>query len=185
MDAGLRMHPERTPNPHSVKWVLGTEVLRGGAFASFDRVVGPDISPLATCLFEVSGVTGVLLGPDFVTVSKQEDRAWAELAPPIGDAIKLWAASGEPALGDTYTPESQPDGDEVISRIRAVLEEEIGPYVAQDGGEVAFVGFSEGVVQVHLRGACAGCPSSSVTLKLGIEARLREEVPEVHSVVAV
>jgi len=179
------MHPERTPNPHSVKWVLGRKVTADGGIVSFEEPVDADVSPLAARLFDVSGVAGVLLGPDFVTVSKREELAWSELAKPIGAVIEQWHLQSEPALGEAYTPPARAEGDEVVARIRAVLDDEIAPYVAQDGGEVWFAGFDEGVVRVHLRGACAGCPSSSVTLKLGIEARLREEVPEVQSVEAV
>ena len=178
------MHTERTPNPHSVKWVVSRAVVPETGTASFTEAPALEESPLAARLFGVVGVRSVFLGPDFVTVSKAEDREWTELAPGIVAEIKAWAAAGEPALGPTWRPADAAAGGEVVRRIREILERDIRPYVVQDGGEIAFAGFEAGVVQVHLRGACAGCPSSTVTLKMGIEARLKQEIPEVEAVVA-
>ena len=121
--------------------------------------------------------------PDAV-LTKNEAAEWTELAPPIVEAIKAWASSGESALGPAYEPPDEGDASEVVGRIKQILEEEIRPYVAQDGGEITFAGFHDGIVEVVLQGACAGCPSSTITLKMGIEARLKEEIPEVRSVVA-
>ncbi len=185
MDIGFRMHAERTPNPDSVKWVLSQFVVENGTCVSFASPVASDVSPLAARLFAVEGVTAVFLGPDFVTVSKRQELAWADLAEPIVEGIKAWVAAEEPAVGESYEAERLVDDGGIVARIRRILEDEIRPQVAMDGGDVVFAGFSDGVVQVYLRGACAGCPSSSVTLKMGIEARLRQEIPEIHSVVAV
>ena len=187
MDLGFRMHAERTPNPNSVKWVLGQPVAAaGGGFASanFPEAPSAAVSPLACRLFEVDGVEAVFLGPDFVTVSKRAELEWTDLAPPIVAALKAWAKSGEPALGTAYEQPDVGDQGEVVSRIREILQHDIQPYVAQDGGEITFAGYRDGVVEVYLRGACAGCPSSTITLKMGIEARLKEEIPEVTSVIA-
>jgi Fe-S cluster biogenesis protein NfuA len=178
------MHAERTPNPHSVKWVVSRPVVPAPGSASFLEAPAIEESPLAARLFGVPGVSGVFLGPDFVTVSKAEDREWTELAPAIVAEIKAWATADEAALGPAWRPADPAEGGEVVRRIREILELEIRPYVVQDGGEIAFAGFEAGVVQVHLRGACAGCPSSTVTLKMGIEARLKQELPEVEAVVA-
>ena len=183
MDLGFRMHAERTPNPNSIKWVLSAPVIQEGS-AYFDSPPGRDTSPLAADLFAVAGVTGAFLGHQFVTVTKRDDLEWADLAEPIVAAIKAWVGGGEEALGEAYTPPDRSDEDEVVTRIRAILERDIRPYVAQDGGEITFAGFADGVVEVYLQGACAGCPSSTVTLKMGIEARLKEEIPEVEAVVA-
>lgn len=187
MDLGFRMHAERTPNPNSVKWVLGQPVVEPGralGAVSFTSAPGKDLSPLAAGLFEVEGVLSVLLGPDFVTVSKEADREWTDLAPPIVAHIKEWAGSEQDALGPAWQAPEPGDEGETIARIRQVIEEDVQPYVAMDGGEITFAGFRDGVVEVYLRGACAGCPSSTITLKVGIEARLKEEIPEVLSVVA-
>ena len=188
MSLGFRMHAERTPNPHSVKWVLGQAVVPTGlgvASVSFEEAPEPDVSPLASRLFEVEGVVSLLLGPDFVSVGKDPERDWAALAPPIVAGIKAWAADGAPALGDAWEAPEAADEGEVVAKIRHVIEHDVQPYVAMDGGEILFAGYRDGVVEVYLRGACAGCPSSTITLKTGIEARLKEEIPEVQAVVAV
>ena len=187
MSLGFRMHAERTPNPHSVKWVLGQPVVArdlGVGSVAFAEPPEAGVSPLAARLFAVEGVVSVLLGPDFVTVSKRPECEWTDLAQPIVAGIKEWAGSGEAALGPAWEPPDLGDQSEIVSRIRKVIEQDVQPYVAMDGGEIAFAGFHDGVVEVYLRGACAGCPSSTMTLKLGIEARLKEEVPQVLSVVA-
>jgi Fe-S cluster biogenesis protein NfuA len=182
---GFRMHAERTPNPNSIKWVLGEPIAPAGTAASFPEPVGPEVSPLAAQLFAVRGVTGVFLAPGFITVSKTEGADWMELAEPLVETIKAFVASGEAALGPAYEPgAAAPEGD-VVDRIRRVLEDEVRPAVAMDGGDVVFAGYSDGVVEVHLQGSCAGCPSSTATLRFGIEQRLREVVPEVQKVVSV
>lgn len=178
------MHAERTPNPNSIKWVLGQKVAEGVSSASFGGEVAKDVSPLASAILVVDGVESVFLGPTFVTVTKAEDGEWTELAAPIVAEIKAWAATGEPALGPAFVPPETTDDDEVVAKIREILERDVRPYVESDGGEISFAGFHDGVVEVVLQGACAGCPSSSITLKMGIEARLKEEIPQVESVVA-
>lgn len=185
MDADLRMHAERTPNPHSIKWVLNRPLAEEPGGVSFAEPVDADVSPIAGRLFAVAQVTGIFLGPDFVTVSKDAEAEWTDLAPSVVAALKDWASAGEPALGPGWKPPERADEDDTVRRIREILENEVRPYVERDGGEIVFAGFSDGVVQVSLRGACAGCPSSTITLKLAIEGRLKEAIPEVHSVVAV
>ncbi len=187
MSLGFRMHAERTPNPNSVKWVLGQPVVPPGlgvATTNFEEAPSADVSPLAARVFEVEGVVSVLLGPDFVTASKRPESEWTDLAPGIVAGIKAWAGEAEPALGEAWQPPQLADEDEIIAKIRKVIEQDVQPYVAMDGGEIAFAGYRDGTVEVYLRGACAGCPSSTITLKMGIEARLKEEVPEVQAVVA-
>jgi len=187
MDLGFRMHAERTPNPNSVKWVLAqgvTDRAAGVVTAGFSEAPPAEVSPLASQLFEVDGVTSVLLGPDFVTVSKRPELEWTDLAPSIVADIKAWAGIGAAALGPEFRAPEPDDPSGLVARIREILEQDIAPYVAQDGGEISFAGYRDGVVEVYLRGACAGCPSSTVTLKMGIEARLKEEIPEIDSVVA-
>jgi Fe-S cluster biogenesis protein NfuA len=214
MDLGFRMHAERTPNPNSIKWVLGQAVAGDLGSASFGgeaapasesslpgeaslsgqaegRVAGPtaegvdvEVSPLAAAILAVEGVIGVYLGPTFITVTKTESAEWTDLAAPIVAGIKAWAATGEPALGPAYEPPKSGDSDEIADKIRMILERDVRPYVEQDGGEISFAGYRDGIVEVVLQGACAGCPSSSITLKMGIEARLKDEIPEIKSVVA-
>jgi len=185
MDLGLQMHAERTPNPHSIKWVLDQGLVQPGVTAHFAGPVAEAVSPLAGRLFGIEGVVGVFLAPNFVTVTKREDREWTDLAQPVVDAIKEFVASGREALGPDFEPEDGPPQGEVVDRIRQILENEVRPAVAMDGGDVLFAGYHDGVVGVVLQGSCVGCPSSTATLRLGIEARLREEVPEVTRVVQV
>ncbi len=184
MDLGFRMHAERTPNPNSIKWVLGQAIADVVASASFAQGVSEAVSPLAAPLVAIDGVSGVLLGPNFVTVTKREEAEWTALAAPIVAAIKAWAASGAPALGPAFEPPRAEEDDAIVAKIRTILERDVRPYVEADGGEIRFAGYHDGIVEVVLQGACSGCPSSSITLKMGIEARLKDEIPEVRSVVA-
>jgi Fe-S cluster biogenesis protein NfuA len=182
---GFRMHAERTPNPNSIKWVLGEPIAPAGVSAHFDAPVEGAVSPLAERLFAVRGVVGVFFAASFVTVTKIEAVEWTDLAQPLVDALKAHIASGEPALGPDYEGQADLGEDDVTVRIRRILEEEVRPAVAMDGGDVIFAGYRDGVVEVHLQGACVGCPSSTATLRFGIEARLREQIPEVEKVVSV
>ena len=185
LDLDFRMHAERTPNPQSIKWVLSREILPRGVTANFREPVGANVSPLAASLFAVDGVVGLFLAASFVTVTKREELEWPDVAQPIVDAIKAFVASGEEALGPDFEVDPDLPQGEVIDRIKAILEEEIRPAVAMDGGDVLFAGFEDGVVEVVLQGACVGCPSSTATLRFGIEARLKDAVPEVEKVIQV
>lgn len=183
MDLDFHLRAERTPNPNSVKWVLSRTLVEGAHSAHFEAPPAAELSPLAVRLFAIDGVVGVFLARNFVTVTKRDEVEWSTLAQELVDAIKHFAASGEPALGPAFAAGAR-IGGEVEERIQRVLDEEIRPYVAQDGGDVIFAGFREGTVELYLQGSCSGCPSSTQTLKLGIESRLREAVPEVQEVVA-
>lgn len=186
LDLDFRMHAERTPNPQSIKWVVNRELAPAGVSASFTEPVGAEVSPLAALLFAVAGVEGVFVAPGFVTVTKREDLEWTDLAQPVVDAIKAHVASGEPGVGPGFEgPVAAAAGGDVAERIRTILETEVRPAVAMDGGDVVFSGYRDGVVEVVLQGSCVGCPSSTATLRFGIEARLREEIPEIQKVVSV
>jgi Fe-S cluster biogenesis protein NfuA len=185
MSSSFRLHAERTPNPESIKWVLSQPVAPEGVSASFKEPVEADVSPLAARLFAVDGVVGVFFAANFITTTKREDVEWDDIVQSLAEAIKAFVTENEPPLGPGYDElAAHPQGD-VVERIRKVLDDEIRPSVAMDGGDVIFAGFEDGVVEVYLQGACAGCPGASATLRFGIEARLREEVPEVTSVVSV
>ncbi|MEM8742278.1 MAG: NifU family protein [Pseudomonadota bacterium] len=177
---------ETTPNPATLKFLPGQPVLHSGT-ADFP---GPDSaapSPLARRLFAVTGVAGVFLGHDFVTVTKTEGEDWAHLKPGLLGAIMEHFQSGAPALeGDAagsggHAEHTGPDG-EIVSQIKELLDTRVRPAVAQDGGDITFHGFERGVVYLHMQGACAGCPSSTMTLKMGIENLLRHYIPEVVEV---
>jgi len=184
MDSDFRMHAERTPNPNSIKWVLGRPVVEGARSAHFDAAPEPDVSPLAAKLFAVDGVTVVFLASNFVTVTKREDVEWNDIGQSIVDAMKDCLGEGGSALGPAFEAQAAAPEDEVVARIRAILEEQVRPAVAQDGGDIVFAGFRDGIVELYLRGSCSGCPSATATLKYGIEGLLREAVPEVRGVVA-
>jgi Fe-S cluster biogenesis protein NfuA len=132
----------------------------------------------------VEGVVGVFLASNFATVTKREGVEWTDIAQPIVDVIKECLGSGGSALGPAFEPAAAGAEGEVVDRIRRVLDEEIRPAVARDGGDIVFAGFRDGLVEVYMQGACSGCPSSTATLRHGIEARLRDEIPEVEGVVA-
>jgi len=183
---GFRMHAERTPNPHSIKWVLGVPVVpeevRG---VGFQQAPDEAVSPLAARLFAVEGVSQVFFAANFVSVTKRPDLEWTQLAQPIVDAIKQVCENGGSALGPAYEPGETVASDEVVARIMETLEQEIRPAVAMDGGDVVFVDYRDGVVELSMQGSCQGCPSASATLGTLIETRLRERIPEVQEVVAV
>jgi Fe-S cluster biogenesis protein NfuA len=184
MDLGFRMHAERTPNPNSIKWVLGRAVVDGSGSAHFDAAPAGDVSPLAAALFGIDGVVGVFLASNFVTVTKRPEIEWTDIAQSVVDALKGCLEGGGPALGPAWQPAEQSGEGEVVGRILRILEEEVRPAVAMDGGDIVFAGFRDGIVELYMQGSCSGCPSSTATLKHGIEARLRDEVPEVQGVVA-
>jgi len=183
-DLGFRMHAERTPNPNSIKWVLGQPVTQPGVSASFEEPVEAGVSPLAARLFAVRGITGVFFAPNFITVTKTDGVEWQDIAQELVDAIKAHVDSGEPATGPDYVQHTSGPAGEVEARIREIIDAEIRPAVAMDGGDIVFAGYRDGRVELYLQGACSGCPSSTATLKYGIETRLREEIPEITEVVA-
>jgi len=185
MDPGFRMHAERTPNPNSIKWVLGQAIAPAGQSAHFDAAPAADVSPLAAKLFAVPGVVGVFVAPQFVTVTKSDDVEWTDIAQSLVDAIKSVVGSGDQALGPAFVAKPTGTEGEIAARIQEILEREIRPAVAMDGGDVIFAGYRDGRVELYMQGSCSGCPSSRATLKFGIEARLREAIPEVVEVVAV
>jgi Fe-S cluster biogenesis protein NfuA len=184
VDLGFRMHAERTPNPNSIKWVLGRPLVEGGVSAHFASPPAEDVSPLAARIFGIDGVVGVFVASNFVTVTKRGEVEWTDIAQPIVDAIKSRLSEGGAALGPAFEATRSGDSGEIAQRIQRILEEEIRPAVAMDGGDIVFAGYRDGRVELYMQGSCSGCPSSTATLKMGIEARLREEIPEVQEVVA-
>jgi len=176
---------EQTPNPATLKFLPGRDVVANGV-VDFTDPEQAQASPLARRVFAIEGVTGVFLGADFVTVTKAAGEDWYALKPAVLGAIMEHFLSGDPVLEpDTgLTEEAAPadDEDEIVKQIRELIETRVRPAVAQDGGDIIFRGFERGVVYLHMRGACSGCPSSTITLKNGIENLLRYYVPEVVEV---
>ena len=177
---------EPTPNPATLKFMPGSKVMGSGT-AEFRDAAAAERSPLASRLFGVAGVNGVFLGSDFVTVTKTDDRDWSLLKPSVLSAIMDHFTSGLPVVEDTSgQPAAEAAEDSpVIGKIKQLLDTRVRPAVAQDGGDIVFHAFEQGVVYLHMQGSCAGCPSSTATLKMGIENLLRHYVPEVTEVRAV
>lgn len=179
---------ESTPNPATLKFLPGQSVINIGT-ADFPGAETAGTSPLATRLFGVDGVAGVFFGPDFVTVTKTEAVEWNHIKPAILGAIMEHYQSGDPVMDDEsgavgHAEHDGPDS-ELVRQIKELLDTRVRPAVAQDGGDITFHGFDRGVVYLHMQGACAGCPSSTMTLKSGIENLLKHFIPEVTEVRAI
>ncbi|MCA0871033.1 NifU family protein [Seohaeicola saemankumensis] len=177
---------ESTPNPATLKFLPGQTVLDAGT-ADFPSADAAAKSPLARRIFEVSGVNGVFFGNDFVTVTKADSVEWDHVKPAILGAVMEHYQSGQPVIetGEQAASghaEFTGEDSEVVGQIKELLDTRVRPAVAQDGGDITFHGFERGVVYLHMQGACAGCPSSTLTLKMGIENLLRHYIPEVTEV---
>ncbi|CAG4910356.1 unnamed protein product [Acidocella sp. C78] len=173
-----------TPNPATLKFLPGREVLGQGS-ADFDTAEAAGASPLAAALFALPGVTRVFLGGDFVSVTSDDPGAWPSLKPQVLGAIMEHYLSGRPVMDsaqDAAAEDVDPADREIADQIKELLDMRVRPAVAGDGGDIVFRGFRDGVVSLHMQGACSGCPSSTATLKMGIENLLRHYVPEVKSV---
>ncbi|CAA7615866.1 NifU family protein [Magnetospirillum sp. SS-4] len=176
---------EPTPNPATLKFLPGTVVMGQGT-ADFADSSRADRSPLATRLFAVDGVSSVFLGTDFITVAKADSADWQVVKPQILAAIMEHFSSGQPVINEgAEDAASGVDDDGIVMQIKELLDTRVRPAVAQDGGDIIFRAFEDGIVYLHLQGACSGCPSSSATLKHGIENMLKYYVPEVMAVQAV
>ena len=175
---------ESTPNPATLKFLPGESVLGQGT-ADFPDAGSAQKSPLGRRIFAVDGVTGVFLGSDFVTVTKASDVEWDHIKPAILGAVMDHFQSGQPVMeGEAPTASSghaahEGEDHAIVEQIKELLDTRVRPAVAQDGGDITFHGFERGVVYLHMQGACAGCPSSTLTLKMGIENLLRHYIPEV------
>ena len=177
---------EATPNPATLKFIPGRDVLGDGTLEFRDRE-GAARSPLAERLFAIPGVTGVFYGSDFVTVTKDESD-WQHLKPAILGAIMEHYMSGAPLLADGSAEQAAAEeffdekDAETVATIKDLIETRVRPAVANDGGDITFRGFKEGIVYLDMKGSCAGCPSSTATLKHGIQNLLRHFVPDVVEV---
>ena len=179
---------EATPNPATLKFIPGKPVLSDGT-ADFRTQGDAKSSPLATRLFDISGVNGVFLGSDFISVTKG-DIEWQHLKPMVLGAIMEHFITGLPAGGgeganDASVGSYDAADESTVATIKELLETRVRPAVAQDGGDITFSGFRDGTVYLHMRGACAGCPSSTATLRHGIENLLKHYCPDVQAVQAV
>ena len=182
------IYTEVTPNPHSLKFVAPDKLLIPRGSMDFPTAESANDSALARKLFEFRFVKSVMIGFNFVTVTREEDTLWEEIIPHVKSMLKAFLESGQPAV-DRQPEEvlfSQPEEEDMVVRqIRKLLDENIRPAVAMDGGDVSFEGFEDGVVKLRMQGSCSGCPSSQMTLKMGIEGLLTRMIPEVKEVQAV
>jgi Fe-S cluster biogenesis protein NfuA len=180
---------EWTPNPSTLKYVVDQQLLESGAMNFTSREVAQERSPLARKLMDIKGVTAVMLGKNFVTVTKGEEGEWDEMNDQVMATLDGHLSAHEPVVDAEAMARAQAEraaagGNDVEQRIRDILELEIRPAVAQDGGDITLDRYEAGVVYLHMKGSCSGCPSSTMTLKMGIESRLRESIPELVEVVA-
>ncbi|XP_064644064.1 NFU1 iron-sulfur cluster scaffold homolog, mitochondrial-like [Lineus longissimus] len=186
--ATMFIQVQDTPNPNSMKFMPGKEVLESGTI-DFPNVQAAHCSPLAKQLFRIEGVKGVFFGADFVTVTKtSEDIDWKVLKPEIFATIMDFFTSGAPILTEELPPSDtavDPDDDETVIMIKELLDTRIRPTVQEDGGDIVYIDFVDGIVKLKLQGSCTSCPSSIVTLKGGVQNMLQFYIPEVKEVIAV
>jgi Fe-S cluster biogenesis protein NfuA len=176
---------EETPNPATLKFLPGQSVLEEGT-ANFELGDELESSPLAKILFSIEGVVGVFFGNDFITITKDDGVYWEHIKPALLGTIMEFMQSGKEIIQGTNETSAHASHEgpysEVVKRITDLLDTRVRPAVAQDGGDITFQSFEEGIVYLHMQGACAGCPSSTMTLKMGIENLLKHYVPEVVEV---
>ena len=173
---------EDTPNPLTIKFLPGKEVMKSGT-SDFKSKDLSQNSPLASRLFDIDGIDGVFLGSDFISVTRKENEDWFSLKPSILGKIMEHYASGEPVLLVNNNNSGDESNDsETVQQIKKLLETRVRPAVAMDGGDIQFESFEDGIVTLLMKGACSGCPSSTATLKMGIENMLRHYIPEVQEV---
>lgn len=192
----MLIETETTPNPASLKFLPGRAVMGGGGTREFATLEAAEASPLAQAIFDTGEVTGVFFGADFVTVTAAPGAAWSDLKPQVLGVLLDHFVSGAPLFapasaagiavpaddGDALLVEEDPADADIVAQINELLETRIRPAVAGDGGDIRYRGFKDGVVYLAMQGACSGCPSSTATLKHGIEGLLKHYVPEVTEV---
>jgi Fe-S cluster biogenesis protein NfuA len=184
----INIQLEWTPNPSTLKYVVDRRLLPSGALDLKSAELAKERSPLGAKLFEVPGVVSVMLGTTFVTITKGEAGEWDELNDSVMAILDSHLSANLPVVNADFAPATAagagPETD-VEKRIRAVLEADIRPAVMQDGGDIVLERFEAGIAYLQMKGSCSGCPSSTMTLKMGVEARLVEMIPEVREVVSI
>ena len=179
----ISIHTEGTPNPNALKFVLDKVILESGS-ANFPDKNSSSNSPLAQKLFELPYVKEVFFGRDFITISKTTESAWDNIYDSLLKIINNYFESGEQILLKPETSSLKGSND-IEQKIHEILDAQIRPAVASDGGDVIFDSYKDGVLKLHLQGSCSHCPSSIMTLKVGIESMLKKAIPEIKEVVSV
>jgi Fe-S cluster biogenesis protein NfuA len=189
----MLIRTEQTPNPSSRKFLPGQEVMAAGT-RDFPDTESAQASPLASALFDSGLVEGVFFGRDFISVTAAPGISWTDLEPLVLETLLDHFVTGAPLFApgsaagiavDDFAFEESPEDSEIIDQIKELIETRVRPAVAQDGGDIIYRGYKDGRLYLAMQGACSGCPSSTVTLKRGIESLIRHYVPEVESVEAV
>jgi len=186
----IRVSLEFTPNPNTLKFVVNTQWMARGACNFLDSSQATGKSPLAEKLFAIPGVSGVMLGPTFVTITKSPQGDWDVVAEKVPQVIEQHLTQNLPVFSEGFDPNASqqssstnPEDQEIEKRIREILDNEIRPAVAMDGGDITFGKYENGIVYLSLQGSCSSCPSSTATLKMGVETRLKEVIPQIREVV--
>jgi NFU1 iron-sulfur cluster scaffold homolog, mitochondrial len=190
MRRSLFIQTMATPNPDSKKFYPGEHKVMGdgGETADFPDMRSAYASPLALELFKLDGIKQVYFGSDFVSIQKSEDQEWPDVEPSVFSVIAEFYASGEPLLSGELAPDDtapHEDDDEVVAMIKELLDTRIRPQLQEDGGDLRFLKFDEGIVYLKMQGSCSGCPSAGATVKGGIERMLMHWIPEVQGCVEV
>ncbi len=183
----LLISAEMTPNPNTLKFMVNRTLVETGSLNYPDKEKAKGVL-LAETLFDQANVLGVMIGRDFITVTKRPEASWHTMVEPITKTIRTLFESNQPLFPKTAVPSSEngsSKNSEIEQKIREVLDNEIRPAVAMDGGDITFHGYENGVVTLHLQGSCSSCPSSIMTLKMGVENRLKSMIPEIREVVQV
>jgi NFU1 iron-sulfur cluster scaffold homolog, mitochondrial len=180
----VTVYTESNPNPNSMKFVLNFMLVPDGTSVDFPDPLSAARCPLALDLFRFSFVKRVFIAANFVTVTKEEGMDWSEVTPILKPFIKAFFEEDKPLFLDEISNDIKNDDPEIVKKIKGILDEYVRPAVESDGGNITFHSFNEGVVKVHLQGSCSGCPSSTMTLKSGIERLLTSMLPEVKEVIA-
>ncbi len=188
--APVMIYSEATPNPNTLKFVTNKALFLNDSVEFFSAEETQE-APLATELFKFNGVKSVFISNNFISVNKEDEILWAELMIPVKDFIKQYISSGNPVFTEQFIkPERTAsnavadDDEDVVIRIKGALDKYVKPAVEMDGGNISFVRFEDGILVLQLQGSCSGCPSSTVTLKQGIENLMKRFIPEVQEVVA-
>jgi Fe-S cluster biogenesis protein NfuA len=184
-ESSVDVRLEFTPNPNTLKFVVDRTFLERGAanFPDSKKAAG---SPLAEALFKVQGISGVMIGTNFVTITKAPDGDWDVIAEEVPKTVNSHFKSGADAVSPGLLQQpTTVTGSTIEDKIREVLDNEIRPAVAMDGGDITFGRYEDGIVYLHLQGSCSSCPSSVATLKMGVESRLKDVIPEIKEVVQI
>ncbi|MBI1858610.1 MAG: NifU family protein [Candidatus Melainabacteria bacterium] len=186
-EKNLKVYTEGTPNPNALKFVLDQTLLETGS-ASFTNKEKASNSPLAKKLFVLDSVKEILIGRNFITITKDQNVIWDSIYGKIEDIISKHFESGEPIITESNqqtTDNKKTTGDPVEEKIKEILDNQIRPAVASDGGDIIFDSYKDGILRLHLQGACSSCPSSIMTLKVGVEQMLKRQIPELKEVISI